>query len=150
MGIPGRKPKPNELKLLEGNPGKRRIRRGSSPTGRPKMPVDLLPAAEAEWKRVVPGLIKLGLATKFDQVALADYCTCVARLEQCEKALSEHGLLVQGERGLVKNPAAQMAREYRVSIMKWCAEFGLTPSARGRMSLPEPKNPNDPFAEFED
>lgn len=46
------------------------------------------------------------------------------------------GLLIEGNRGSVKNPAYQIAREYRRSLLAWAARFGLTPSDRDRMRNP--------------
>lgn len=86
---------------------------------------------------------KAGVVNGFDQTALADYCLCVQRLAESEAAVTTKGVLIQGERGMVKNPALQLAREYRNSIRQWCAEFGLTPSSRGRMNIQEPETEDD-------
>ena len=62
----GRKPKPTALKLLEGNPGKRRIN-GSEPkppASRPTCPAHLSPSAKAEWKRLAEALNRIGLLTQ--------------------------------------------------------------------------------------
>jgi len=139
MAIPGPKPQPPKIKLLKGNPGKRPI--PLAPEAKPvvstRCPRGLPKAAQREWRRVAPELARLGLLTELDRAALADYCLCVARLEECEADIAERGPLVEGDRGLVKNPACQLGREYRHQMMRWAAEFGLTPSSRGRMTLPE-------------
>lgn len=149
----GRKPKSAAEKKLTGNPGKRAPKSGAtaSQNSAPalKMPSDLPPAAQKEWRRVVPKLIALGIVNGFDLTALADYCLCVARLAECERDVTARGILIQGERGMVKNPALQFTKEYRNQIHKWCEVFGLTPSSRGKMSLPDQPE-NDPFEEFLD
>lgn len=154
MATRGRKPNTEAVKELQGNPGKRapkaaqKAQNSSAPPL--EMPSDLTPAAQVEWKRVVPGLVQRGVVNGYDQTALADYCLCVQRLAECELQVSAMGLLIQGERGMVKNPALQLAREYRNSIRQWCSEFGLTPNSRGRMNLPPEDDKNDPFKDFLD
>ena len=50
--------------------------------------------ARREWRRVVPVLeLTAGLAA-VDAQLLLDYCICVARIDQCERALSREGLLM--------------------------------------------------------
>lgn len=148
----GRKPTPNTVKSLRGNPGKRPLKRTETVAkkmSKPlKMPKDLPDSAQKEWRRVVPTLFKLGIVNHLDQMALADYCLCVHRLEQCEQEVTDKGVLIQSrDRGMVKNPALQLAREYRTSIQKWADQFGLTPSSRGRMNLPVEEE-HDEFEEF--
>lgn len=138
MAIRGTKPKPIALKILEGNPGRRPLPQPANWSARPpKMPKDLAAAAKTEWRRVVPVLVRLGVVNELDRRALADYCTCCAALDECERILADKGLLVEGGAGLMKNPAAQLAREYRAMLLRWSAEFGLTASSRARMNLPD-------------
>lgn len=154
-GVPGRSggrnAKPPALKILQGNPGKRRIKAA------PVLPIDhdhapdepewstLLPSEEntgarhsagAEWARVVPVLEVVGLLTTIDLALLTDYCLCWARLQECERRLSVEGLVVATEKGPVRNPLSVTAREYRTALRGYIAELGLGPSARGRMDLP--------------
>ena len=69
----GRKPKPTRLKLLEGNPGKRRIngQEPQPPWTLPSCPAHLSPSAKAEWKRLAKTLNAVGLLTQVDRAALA-------------------------------------------------------------------------------
>ena len=82
MAVPGRKPRPTHLKILEGNPGKRSLTK-NEPKPRPVNPTQpdwLLREAKAEWRRVVPELERMGLLTTVDRAALATYCQAWARL----------------------------------------------------------------------
>lgn len=140
--------KPARVKELAGNPGHRPIRKGPEPGPLSlRAPNGMPEGARREWRRVVPLLVRMGVAGDVDRLALADYCLCVARLAQCEREIEEHGVLVKGDRGLVKNPACQLAREYRAAVVRWSAEFGLTPSARGRIDAPAAAEV-DPFAAY--
>jgi phage terminase small subunit len=51
---PGPKPKPTELKIIEGNPGKRPLNKNEPrpPRLSPQCPNWLLPEAKKEWKRL--------------------------------------------------------------------------------------------------
>ena len=153
MGLRGPAPKPTALHILQGTT---RADRQRSPVGkgggqRPTMPRDLPPAARLEWRRVVPILTTFKILSPVDRRALADYCLCAARLDECEADISARGLLIDGERGKVKNPAAQLARQYRTELRQWCKSFGLTPDSRGRMNLPtEPDDSDDDFARLLD
>jgi P27 family predicted phage terminase small subunit len=56
------------------------------------------------------------------------------RLNQAERHIEKHGLLIKGVKGnQVKNPAAQLARSYRISVQRWFTNFGLTPADRSRI-----------------
>ncbi|MFJ8282666.1 P27 family phage terminase small subunit [Streptomyces griseoviridis] len=86
--------------------------------------------ASLEWRRVVPVLrIAVGLG-EVDTTAIKDYCISAAHIDQCERELSEHGLLVQGERGWQKNGATTIAGQYRSQLSLYIRELDLSPSAR--------------------
>jgi len=140
---PGPKPKPIHLKLIEGNPGKRPL--PATPMPEPKAP-DPPPELEgdglAEWERVAPQLERLGLLSHLDRAALAAYCWAWARLLAAGRVLAESTVLIRKDRRIVKNPAIQVARDAAQECRAWAAEFGMTPSARARMTLPD-QNPGD-------
>lgn len=154
----GRKPKPTALKVLEGNRGKRPLTRNEpKPTGKaPGCPTWLAPEGKAEWRRVVPELDRIGMLTRVDRAALTAYCETWATFVTAQRQLHEHGLVLlqregytlDGEHLIIrpaKNPAVQIARDSAALIRQFCAEFGLTPSARARISLPEVEA-DDPLA----
>ena len=72
----GRKPKPTTLRILEGNPGKRSLIDGppQAPAKIPECPCFLDDEARAEWLRMAPVLLEMGLLTPADRAALAAYC----------------------------------------------------------------------------
>jgi len=111
--------------------------------GVPSMPPGLPARAQSEWARVVDLLAKRGDLSELDQAAIADYCRCLARLENLEADITARGELVDGDRGKVKNPSIQLAREYRASLMKWSDALGMTPASRNRMTLPDPSSNED-------
>lgn len=158
----GRKPVPTELKLLRGNPGKRQVSR-NEPKPDPKapgMPVWLSNEARAEWRRVVPELERLGLTAKVDRAALAAYCETWATFVAASHLVHEHGIIymrkteeavsADGRQLLIyvtpaKNPALIVARDAAAQVRAFCSEFGLTPSARTRLQMPEAEDGDDGF-----
>jgi P27 family predicted phage terminase small subunit len=105
--------------------------------GIPAMPRSLPKAAQQEWVRVVELLRKRGDLSELDQAAIADYCLCRTRLDTLERDITKRGELVRGQRGLVKNPSVQLAREYRSSLARWTDLLGMNPASRNRMTLPD-------------
>lgn len=151
MATRGRKPRPTALKLIDGNPGKRRMNEDEprpEPGDMPEPPEHLSDEALEEWERMAGVLHNLGLLYDVDRAALAAYCQVYGRWVQAEKALavdakndpSRHGLVSKTSNGnLVQNPLVGTANKAAQDLMKYAAEFGMTPSARTRLSV----NPGD-------
>jgi P27 family predicted phage terminase small subunit len=140
----GRKPKPTHLKLIEGNPGKRPIHAGKERlvTAMPDPPDHLNDDARAEWERVAHGLHALRLLEMVDRAALAAYCTAYARWVQAERAIAEMakrdlltgGLMIKTSNGnAIQNPLVGTANKAASDMVRYAAEFGMTPSARVRL-----------------
>jgi len=151
----GRKPKPTHLKVLEGNPGKRKINK-AEPKPQPKAPACpnfLNPKARAEWRYIAPQLETVGLLTKIDRALLASYCIAWSRLREAEEFIAENGTTYETivfdkwgketARKVCEYPQAKQARDAIEQIRKICTEFGMSPSSRSRMVLPTEKNVDD-------
>ena len=79
---PGPKPKPTALKIAQGNPGHRPLPK-NEPRPRvaaPSMPDFLDAGGRAEWRRVVPILLEMGLLTKMDRAMHGGMATVVGRI----------------------------------------------------------------------
>ena len=153
---PGPKPTPTKLKILRGNPGNRRLNRHEpKPTPKaPTCPTTLSQEAKAEWRRVAPELERLGLLTLVDRGTLSAYCIAWATLIDAHKQIRSHGaVLVAADRETVdpvtgevikivcvpvKNPWLQIQKESAAIVRAFAVEFGLTPSSRAGIELPEP------------
>lgn len=156
----GRKPKPTVLKLIEGNPGKRRLPAHEPkplPAGQVEPPAWLGADARSEWERVAPELDRMGLLSVVDLTLLAAYCQQVGRMLQAERELAEHirrtgsQMVVHtnkaGAQNMVPHPAIKIARETAALAKAMATEFGFTPSSRARLSAGA-KDATDPFEEF--
>lgn len=151
MARVGRKPKTAAQKLLEGNPGKRRIKPDlPAATGVPPMPERLMvdPVAVAKWQEFVPILVDLGTLTQADGEALATLCEVYSAAQACLLELRATGPVMRTDLGGVKpNPAGPLYRglvSLQTSLM---GEFGLTPTSRTRLGGKEEK-PTDEVEEF--
>ena len=138
----GRKRKPPQLRVLQGNAGKRPIEHGPKvEIAAPKCPVWLPKEAKAEWKFITAELERYGLVSKLDRAALSVYCTSVALLEMAERKLKEPGGHVdETPNGLLQQSVWMQIRNKAVDqIMKTAPEFGLTPAARSRVDVKAPE-----------
>lgn len=135
MATRGRKPKPTALKILEGNPGKRPLNKGEvCPTGAAVCPDWLEDEAKAEWERMSKALEDMGMLTSMDMVAFAGYCQAYARWKEAEEFLTQHGSIVRTPNGYLQQvPQVSIAQTNLKIVLKFCEQFGLTPSSRSRI-----------------
>jgi len=126
---------------------KRSKERQECTAAEPKMPRGLDVDARREWRRITGLLRDRDVLDALDETPLSDYIVCWQRLRECEADIGARGVLIAGERGPVKNPACQLARQYRDHLIAWCKEFGCTPTSRTRMNMPAPSGGN-PFEKF--
>jgi len=151
----GRKPKPAGMKLIEGNPGKKRIRREPAPpeSGVPSPPPQLDAYGVEEWCRVADGLHAMGVLTGIDQQTLAAYCGAYSRWRHAEEELNKikaekselNAMILQTVSGnYIQQPLIGIANKAAHDMMRYAAEFGLTPSARARLAI-EPSHKADKF-----
>ena len=136
MATRGRKPKPTAVKVLEGNPGKRPLNLyepGPEKTA-PECPSWLNDEAKEEWDRLADKMVNLGTLTEMDMAAFAGYCQSYARWKEAEEFIEKHGTIVKTPSGYWQQvPQVSIAQTNLKVMLKFCSEFGLTPSFRSRM-----------------
>jgi P27 family predicted phage terminase small subunit len=144
----GRKPLPSHLKLVQGNRGKRQIRPESIKVepSLPMPPPHLCDEAKVEWGRVASMLYALRLLSEADIAALAVYCQAWATFKRATEALEvmskgdplTKGLLIKTTNGnAIQNPLLGIANKAAADMVRFAAEFGMTPSARARINAPK-------------
>ena len=147
MATRGPKPTPTHLKLVRGNPGKRALPKKG--TEIPVVVEEIAPPpflsddAKVEWGRMLQALVALKLVSSLDRAAFAAYCQAYGRWAQAERALGamrerdphSAGLLVKttGD-NIVQTPLVGIANEAMADMVRYAAEFGMTPSARVRLN----------------
>lgn len=154
-GARGPLPKPNVLKLLAGNPGKRPLNLADGVNPRveiPSVPKHLGIEARKEWKRITPLLEELGLISGLDRAALSLYCQAVGRLTELELAFNGK-VAVHVDAGMPyvdavhhvsvgvtpsgyqqQSVLVQLLRSHREEVNRYLGHFGLSPSARARVT----------------
>jgi P27 family predicted phage terminase small subunit len=134
------------LKLIKGNPGKQAlpVHEVKPRPVAPDCPEWLELEAKEEWSRIAPKLERLGLLSEVDGAALAGYCQAYARWAQAEQSISVQGMTAEASSGWKQQAAeVSIALKYLAVVKGFCAEFGLTPSARARMAMPGEKAEDD-------
>ena len=134
------------LKLLQGNPGKRPLKkaRAAPAASNVTCPEWLSPSAKAEWRRVAPELQRMGLLTSLDRAVLTGYCEHFARWVDSTRFLQENGTHYLTPRGQVREwPQVNMAKQASQSMRTFANELGLSPNSRARLNVGEPPIEND-------
>ena len=132
------------LKLIDGNPGKRRIsgREPKPPRTLPTCPAHLSPTAKTEWKRLAGMLNQIGLLTQIDRTVLAAYCQAYGRWVEAERKLAETPALLKTPAGYVQvSPWITISNKQVELMTRLMAELGLTPSSRSRLAIQIPNGP---------
>lgn len=152
MGLRGPKPKPLELKLLEGNRGHRPISADGAfrpVVGIPTPPAWLSKEAKKAWKRLSVELVAYNVLSAVDRDAFVMLCQTIGRMEQIEQSIAARQAQLIGEG---KDPADaliahtpngmrvqaviyQLLNREQSKLTAMLAEFGLSPSARTRVTL---------------
>ena len=140
----GPPPKPPHLELIQGRPGKRRLRHAiqtpisSKP---PAPPAYLTGHALAVWSELAGELHKLGLLTPLDVSVFAAYCDAVGRWRTACEVLEA---MPKGER--YTTPAGRtLLRIERMAadqMLRLGSQFGLSPMSRLRLAVPPPRPPS--------
>ncbi|VVM93563.1 hypothetical protein PS673_02915 [Pseudomonas fluorescens] len=146
-GNSGRPAKPAVVHVLQGNRSKKNMdqlideaRQPAVPVCAPPMPSVLTADAAAEWERLVPDLITLGLVSTLDQMALATYCQAYADWLKYQRLIAARNAASADELGgniqTFKTGAQQMhvlrqlANDAEKRANAAGASFGFSPMAR--------------------
>ncbi len=150
MGSRGPIGKSPQLRALEGNPGKRPIRVGRTPSGFKPIgpPPDWIDdGAKAEWRRAARSAWYI--LTSLDRAIFTMYCETWSRIEALEADLEKNGLTQTTPRGrIVPRPEVRICNAEWHLLLVALRELGFTPAARARIGIEPPQDPKrDSFAE---
>ncbi len=125
MGLRGPAPKPNAIRIAEGNPARRPINTESPQfaDGEPRQPTGINAEARREWRRLVPILLSVpGLLTEADGYELADMCEARATRLSLVRA-------VESRRRRAADQIREQAKERGVMLSKAEIEGAATEAA---------------------
>jgi P27 family predicted phage terminase small subunit len=97
--------------------------------------------SKAAWKHITRMLGNARIIAELDQTALGRYCVLLEQWLTCKEWIDKHGMVhgVKGADGALQGVEEwpQFAMEVKLSTLlgKLEAQFGLTPSARARISV---------------
>ncbi len=146
----GRRPKPTALKVLQGNPGQRKLntREPKPPAGVVVRPGHLSGAAVAIWDELAPIAMAMGTLTPADVAPFVTLCELelTRRLASAEK--NRDGFTpflvttVPDPDGEVhikmsEHPAIKLERSTAAALRPYYEKFGLEPVGRARIALPK-------------
>ena len=145
--MPGRKPKPDHLKVLDGTARKDRMN--------PSAPVIEVSTAEPpEWlssraaelfHQITADLLKLGVCHSVDVYALSMLASRLEEVEICTAIIEDGGRTYEQESGMKRTaPEVGQRNEAMRHAQSLLSEFGLTPAARSKVSVGKQPDEN-PF-----
>lgn len=163
MGKRGPQPKSNEVKALEGNPGKRKIVRtvdeDDLSSGSLRQPQRLSEAERAVWQDVI-GAFPGWYFTMADKFLLIAYCRAVCRVERSESFLKNKQTVTERANGSpCLSPHVAVINSSVTQMMALAEALGITKKVRkgvipgpDRQPPPQQDDPTGPAgeeAEFE-
>jgi P27 family predicted phage terminase small subunit len=141
----GRPPKPTQVKIAAGNPGRRKLN-DREPDARiitrlPPPPAELPERAKRIWREYGRELIGAGLLTVLGLPCLRRWCIAYDEYETARQLVEKTGvvLLAKNGGGAYLNPAYN-AKSMAAKEMHQCEiEFGMTPASATKVKVANPK-----------
>ena len=140
----GRKPKPIEQRIRDGNPSNHPLPEPLLVAGRPEVselarPPRYLPKEGRDyWRSTVARLVDIGMIDRVDRPALEILATAYARWRQAAALLASGEIVILGGHDQPKqHPAIRIERDAATLYMRTAEHFGVTPIARSRLGLAE-------------
>jgi phage terminase small subunit len=151
----GRRPKPTALKVLHGNPGRRKLNEGEPkpPEGAVMAPERMSKAAKVVWDEIAPVCIAMGTLTTADVWAFKTLCELQATIDMAsrQKDAPEFAPFTvsddfNGAPKMGLHAAIKLEKEYAPVIRPYYDYFGLNPSGRAKVSVPKTNEPVSKWA----
>jgi len=151
----GRRPKPTKLKLVTGNPGKRKLNEKEPKPAReiPSPPSHLTDWGKTAWGRLTVLLDGMGVLTVADTMALERLCDLYAEILHLRQLIEIEGRTYttktqMGDFLIKANPAVSMLADADRRFKSYLVEFGLTPAARTKVHVNGDQEEDDPLNQF--
>lgn len=135
----GRSPKPNSIKKLTGNLGKRRINEFNPNvlTSIPAAP-ELVKESKCVqlWNDLSAVLIENGILTVMDLLALEFLVMDIQQYRDAQIEINKYGMIVKTDTGAVRrSPFLDIRDSAQDRIFKMLLEFGMSPAARKKIGV---------------
>lgn len=153
----GRRPKPTALKILEGNPGHRRLnpREPKPVPGVPAPPIELSKKSQSTYAMLATQLSALGVLTIADGPALELLADVLTEYRAARDVVQSQGSTYKcrtKNNGLLTRirPEVRIAESAMKRSLAMLTEFGLTPAARVKVTAALDKPTDDDKQMFGD
>lgn len=134
----GRKPKPPELKVFNGNPGKRRIKKVPKPPNLealPEPPEWMGKYGKEYWAEHAGHLFRMGMLTVLDVSEFSRLCSAYHYMREAQDDIDKNGIIMLDEKGKpFRNPATMVQNQMNGIVNSLTCRFGLSPSDRTRIA----------------
>ena len=153
MGLRGPTAKPVELKLLEGNRGKRPMALNLDSTfrpeaGMPSVPKGMNPGARKVWKRLGTELLRYNLISVVYSDMFEELCETIADVKDLRHSLRARQNLLRSEGKdpmgayeqvspnghIQQHPRYQILKSERQMMVSLLAKFGLSPAEQAHVT----------------
>ena len=149
----GRKPKPTQLRLIEGNAGHRPLNldepEPAGALGETDAPEWLSPAQRLLWRQVIlaapPGLLRT-----LDAPLVTTYVIAMSMQQEAAEGLAKYGVIVKSPDGgtPIKSPWSTILHQATQTLVRAGAELGFSPASRSRVSITGGKKPRSAFSDL--
>jgi P27 family predicted phage terminase small subunit len=132
----GRKPKPTQMKVVQGTFRKDRANHAEPKPKKqlPPCPDFLEGRARKEYFRIGRKLERIGILTEIDDLALTGLCQSWTEYLEATEQARKTGMLVKSPNGYpILNPYVALANQALKRVRAFLTEFGMTPSSRSRI-----------------
>jgi P27 family predicted phage terminase small subunit len=148
----GRTPKRAAIKIAEGNPGKRKIKKElefEPLSEAPEPPSYLSEDAKAIFRRLAALLVSKKLLTQADLETLSAYVDACDLFIKSTKEIQEKGTTLVTKSGYEQiRPCFTVWKKALEEMRKWGTELGFTPLSRLKLQIEPVENEEDPLGIF--
>lgn len=161
MGTRGPIAQPPQLKVLRGNPGKRKPQVEAPPLlvrvpvrvepleRAPRCPTRMPAEGRECWQALAPELVRARILTALDVTLFEGLCVAYARARQADAIIEREGTTQTTASGYVAaHPAVAMSRQSWTWVRELAAAFGLSPVSRARVTAEPSTREADADAAF--
>lgn len=151
MGRRGPQPKPDAIKELTGSSAPKLEDKGWDVLAGTPKPPDYLPArVKTRFRSLAKALSQIpGLTKTIDATMLGELCLAIDTVARMTKRIEKEGDTCESESGaLYQHPAVGIRNRASERIVQLSQHFGLSPTARGRITLAPPDEELDPISLF--
>jgi len=150
--MPGPKPKPTHLKLLQGNPGHRPLPVDEPmPDGDLHAPPEAMPARQQRvWRKCITDAPE-GLLKNLDTNVLERYCAAKVTFDKANYEVDRLGEIVNGPGNQPMHNPYLSVRNNAAKQMRVCSdELGFSPAARTRVKVSPKKKAKSALGKLKD